>query len=90
MQCGNCGAAASQGPDGSWICTAQCGWSSSTPSVASTPEITSTRCRRCGSEVHGLDGRYACGLCSWVNPWDEGHTTLPDAEPEDEYVNALH
>lgn len=88
MQCGNCGAAASQGPDGSWICTAQCGWSSSTPGAAFSPEITTTECRRCGSEVHGLDGRYACGLCSWSNHWDEGHRMLPDADPDAEHANA--
>lgn len=28
MQCGNCGAAAIQGPGGNWICSNQCGWSS--------------------------------------------------------------
>jgi hypothetical protein len=85
MQCGNCGAAASQGPDGSWICSEQCGWSRTTPSVAFSPEITVTRCRGCDAEVYGLDGRYACGLCSWSNHWDEGHRPLPDADsaPDD-------
>lgn len=89
MQCGNCGAAASQGPDGSWICSEQCGWSRTTPGVATTPEITTTRCRGCDAEVHGLDGRYACGLCSWSNHWDEGHTTLPSADPDAEHANVL-
>lgn len=28
MNCGNCGAAAQQGPDGRWLCTNYCGWSS--------------------------------------------------------------
>jgi uncharacterized Zn finger protein (UPF0148 family) len=40
-------------------------------------EITRTNCRRCGTEVHGIDGRYSCPLCGWVNHWSEGHTTLP-------------
>ncbi|WP_189273992.1 hypothetical protein [Streptomyces atratus] len=40
-------------------------------------EITRTNCRRCGKEVHGIDGRYSCPLCGWVNHWSEGHTTLP-------------
>lgn len=31
MNCGNCGAAAQQGPDGKWLCTNYCGWSAVTP-----------------------------------------------------------
>lgn len=36
MTCGNCGAAAIQGPNGSWICSNQCGWSSG---VAPSPSV---------------------------------------------------
>lgn len=47
-------------------------------------EITTTNCRRCGTEIHGVHGRYACGLCGWVNNWSEGHTELPtgDQDPD--------
>ncbi|SCF75813.1 hypothetical protein GA0115259_1021214, partial [Streptomyces sp. MnatMP-M17] len=31
------------------------------------PEITYANCRRCGSLIAGLDGRYSCGVCGWVN-----------------------
>lgn len=49
-----------------------------TPDASAMPhEITRTDCRRCGTEVHGLDGRYSCPLCGWVNHWSEGHTELP-------------
>ncbi|MFJ8842928.1 hypothetical protein ACIRFF_08500 [Streptomyces cyaneofuscatus] len=48
-------------------------------------EITRTDCRRCGTEVHGLDGRYSCPLCGWVNHWSEGHTELPtEADDQDQ------
>jgi uncharacterized Zn finger protein (UPF0148 family) len=40
-------------------------------------EITRTDCRQCGTEVSGIDGRYACPLCNWVNHWSEGHSDLP-------------
>ncbi|MFF5339057.1 hypothetical protein [Streptomyces sp. NPDC013181] len=48
------------------------------------PEITRTDCARCGTEVHGLAGRYACALCGWVNHYSEGHEELPglDADPD--------
>jgi ribosomal protein S27AE len=45
-------------------------------------EITTTECLQCGAEVHGLNGRYACGLCGWVNHWSQGSTTLPQAEDD--------
>lgn len=45
-------------------------------------EITITACRECGSEVAGINGRYACGLCGWTNPWHEGHTELPTADDD--------
>lgn len=41
-------------------------------------EITTIGCRECGTEVSGINGRYAC-LCGWVNHWSEGHTELPPA-----------
>jgi hypothetical protein len=40
-------------------------------------EITRTDCVQCGTEVHGIDGRYACAGCGWVNHWSEGATALP-------------
>ncbi|MET9506933.1 hypothetical protein ABZX62_00345 [Streptomyces flavidovirens] len=51
--------------------------------VADRPaEITHTECRACGTQIAGLDGRYACGVCGWTNHWSEGHRELPSA-PED-------
>ncbi|MFF8386938.1 hypothetical protein [Streptomyces kanasensis] len=47
-----------------------------------TPEITTTMCKACGSQVSGLNGRYACGVCGWVNNWAEGHTRLPTADED--------
>lgn len=46
-------------------------------------EITTTGCRRCGTEISGINGRYACGVCGWVNNWAEGHTELPTAPVDD-------
>lgn len=54
-----------------------------------TPEITRTECSRCGTEVHGLDGRYACGGCGWVNHYSDGHSELPGAETDVDYPNPL-
>lgn len=45
-------------------------------------EITTTNCRECGSEVAGVNGRYACGVCGWVNNWAEGNTELPTADQD--------
>mgnify|MGYP006949402434 CR=1 FL=1 len=89
MTCGSCGASAIQGADGSWTCSNQCGWSSHAPAPAIAPEITTTRCRGCDAEVHGLDGRYACGLCGWSNHWAEGHRPLPAAVPPPWDTNTL-
>mgnify|MGYP003575490692 CR=1 FL=1 len=50
-----------------------------------TPEITRTECTRCGTEIHGVNGRYACPHCGWVNHWSEGHTALPPAEADVDY-----
>ena len=41
-------------------------------------EITTTECRRCGTEISGVNGRYACP-CGFVNHWSEGHNVLPTA-----------
>jgi hypothetical protein len=42
-------------------------------------------CHDCGAEVHGVNGRYACGLCGWVNHWSEGSTPLLTAEDDPDY-----
>lgn len=48
------------------------------------PELTVSECRRCGTLIAGLDGRYACGVCGWVNDHSEGHRRLPreDEDPD--------
>lgn len=46
------------------------------------PEITYAECRRCGTLTAGLDGRYSCGVCGWVNHHSEGHRPLPRAEDD--------
>ncbi|MGW3335142.1 hypothetical protein ACWDF9_31920 [Streptomyces rubiginosohelvolus] len=53
----------------------------SSPEEAATehPEITFIGCARCGTLIAGLDGRYACSGCGWVNEWTEGHRPLPEA-----------
>ncbi|MDG4865860.1 hypothetical protein P8605_47690 [Streptomyces sp. T-3] len=48
-------------------------------------EITSTECPQCGAQVAGLNGRYACGICGWVNHWSQGHGDLPTAEQDPDY-----
>lgn len=48
-------------------------------------EITMTECRECGVQVYGLNGRYACGVCGWVNHWSQGHTVLPRAEDDPDH-----
>jgi len=47
--------------------------------VTEHPEITYIGCARCGTQIAGLDGRYACSGCGWVNEWTEGHRPLPAA-----------
>ncbi|MFJ7904528.1 hypothetical protein ACIQ6V_29280 [Streptomyces sp. NPDC096198] len=49
-------------------------------------EITQTQCRQCGSEVAGVNGRYACGVCGWVNHWSEGHNDLPTTADDNSEV----
>jgi ribosomal protein L37E len=53
-----------------------------TPAVEflASQEITTTDCRRCGTQVSGVNGRYSCSACGWVNDWSEGHTELPGAD----------
>lgn len=46
------------------------------------PELTEAECRRCGTYIAGLDGRYACGVCGWVNDHAEGHRRLPRADED--------
>ncbi|QIQ05364.1 hypothetical protein [Streptomyces liangshanensis] len=48
----------------------------------SGPEITYAECRQCGTLIAGLDGRYSCGVCGWVNHHSEGHRELPRAEDD--------
>ncbi|MFF3488646.1 hypothetical protein ACFYXC_36055 [Streptomyces sp. NPDC002701] len=45
-------------------------------------EITTTDCRQCGAQVSGLNNRYACSYCGWVNHWAEGSNILPSAEDD--------
>lgn len=49
------------------------------------PEITRTECARCRTEVHGIDGRYACPGCGWVNHYSEGHRELPTGADDPDY-----
>lgn len=39
--------------------------------------ITTTICQQCGTEIAGINGRYSCGICGWVNHWSQGDTELP-------------
>ncbi|MFD8412525.1 hypothetical protein ACFV2Q_12305 [Streptomyces sp. NPDC059650] len=54
----------------------------STAAPLRAPEITEAECRRCGTDIAGLDGRYACGVCGWVNDHSEGHRRLPRADED--------
>lgn len=42
--------------------------------------ITTTGCRQCGTEISGVNGRYSCPACGWVNHWSEGDTELPGTD----------
>ncbi|WP_327740947.1 hypothetical protein OHA87_47705 (plasmid) [Streptomyces sp. NBC_00493] len=42
--------------------------------------ITTTGCRQCGTEISGVNGRYACSCCGWVNNWAEGDSELPGTD----------
>ncbi|MFE0098145.1 hypothetical protein [Streptomyces sp. NPDC059015] len=48
-------------------------------------QITETDCERCGTRLSGLNGRYACGVCGWTNPWNDGHRDLPSAEEDPDH-----
>ncbi|MEU2491125.1 hypothetical protein [Streptomyces sp. NPDC007883] len=48
-------------------------------------QITETDCERCGTRLSGLNGRYACGMCGWTNPWNDGHHDLPSAEEDPDH-----
>ncbi|MET9963758.1 hypothetical protein ABZ128_32585 [Streptomyces sp. NPDC006326] len=54
----------------------------SAPEPLPAPELTEAECRRCGTYIAGLDGRYACGVCGWVNDHSEGHRRLPRADED--------
>ncbi|MEW2549805.1 hypothetical protein AB0910_29250 [Streptomyces sp. NPDC047002] len=45
--------------------------------------MTYAECRQCGTLIAGLDGRYSCGVCGWVNHHSEGHRPLPRAEDDE-------
>ena len=45
-------------------------------------EITRTQCGQGGTEIHGVNGRYACPGCGWISHWAEGHTDLPTADQD--------
>jgi hypothetical protein len=58
---------------------------SSSTDPTPTPEITHTGCARCGTQISGLAGRYACSGCGWVNSYSEGHGELPALEDDPDY-----
>lgn len=58
-------------------------------SPAETPDITRTDCARCGTEVYGLNGRYSCAGCGWVNHYSDGHSELPLASSDIDVPNPL-
>ncbi|KAA0943104.1 MULTISPECIES: hypothetical protein [Streptomyces] len=53
--------------------------------TAAGAEITTTDCRQCGAQVSGLNNRYACSYCGWVNHWSEGSNVLPSAEDDPDH-----
>lgn len=57
-----------------------------TGATPAPPEITYTNCRRCGTEIAGLDGRYACGVCGWTNHYSEGYHPLPTAQDDPDWT----
>ncbi|MFF5008036.1 hypothetical protein ACFY3G_35045 [Streptomyces phaeochromogenes] len=59
--------------------------SSDTAVALAGTEITTTDCRQCGAQVSGLNNRYACSYCGWVNHWAEGSNELPTAEDDPDY-----
>ncbi|MFC9648593.1 MULTISPECIES: hypothetical protein [unclassified Streptomyces] len=59
------------------------------PTSSDGPQITHAECRKCGTHIAGLDGRYSCGVCGWVNHHSEGHRELPTAEDDTDTTNHL-
>ncbi|MFF0747137.1 hypothetical protein ACFYVL_42805 [Streptomyces sp. NPDC004111] len=57
-------------------------------------EITRSTCPCCHADDDGINGRYACALCNWVNHWPEGHTGDPSSTHRnahlDHAVGAVH
>ncbi|NEB79789.1 hypothetical protein G3I40_31905 [Streptomyces sp. SID14478] len=45
-------------------------------------QVTEKRCGGCGTVVAGVNGRYACGACGWINHWSDGDTSLPGAQED--------
>ncbi|NBM15908.1 hypothetical protein [Streptomyces sp. GC420] len=48
-------------------------------------EITRGICGGCSAMVEGLNGRYSCALCGWVNRWDQSPAPLPSKEDDPDY-----
>lgn len=44
--------------------------------------VTEKQCAECGAVVAGVNGRYACGACGWINHWSDGDTRLPGPEED--------
>jgi ribosomal protein S27AE len=62
----------------------------SAPSSGDTgPQITYAECRQCGTQIAGLDGRYSCGVCGWVNHHSDGHRELPGPTDAPNTTNPL-
>lgn len=54
----------------------------------SDTEVTTIECRGCGALVSGLNNRYSCTVCGWVNHWSEGSKELPTAEDDPDWDGA--
>lgn len=52
--------------------------------------ITTTLCQTCGTEIAGVNGRYSCGNCGWVNHWSQGDTELPPLPDLDDESTGQH
>ncbi|MER6445323.1 hypothetical protein [Streptomyces venezuelae] len=61
------------------------GPASSEDAVFAALKITDTECRQCGTLIAGLNGRYACPLCGWVNHHSQGHSGLPTTQDDLDY-----
>lgn len=47
--------------------------------------FTRTTCSGCGAIVEGLNNRFSCTVCGWVNRWDDSTSPLPSAEDDPDY-----